>query len=141
MRGCTPGCSRTGDKRLIVLDTGAILAGTPQFIASKSYTTESVISEVKDPHSTAIVERLMSSGRLEVLQAPSEYRDAAKRAARSTGTLLKLSDTDLDVLALALYLRDAGCDPIVMTDDYALQYTLRKLGIKFKGVKYKGIKR
>ena len=54
--------------------------------------------------------------------APASLKDA-KSAASASGDLARLSDVDLDVLALALAYR-----AVLVTDDYRLQNTYRHAG-------------
>ena len=48
-------------------------------------------------------------------------------AAETTGDISRLSDTDIDVLALALEL-----DAIILTDDYSIQNLARILHVKYQ---------
>lgn len=138
MKGYTQDSSYTG--RVLVVDTGAILAGIPLATPLKCYTTREVVEEVRDGESRAVLERSIEAGRLEVVEVSQAQLARAEQLARRAGTLRSLSRTDLTVIALSLELRDKGFDVIVASDDYKIQATLAKLGIKFTRVRYKGIK-
>lgn len=127
--------------KVLVLDTGAILAGVPLVAPLKCYTTASVVSEVRDSESRAVLEKLLESRRLEVLEPSGYYVEKAVETARKAGTLRHLSNVDLKVIALALELKAGGVEVIVASDDYRVQETIAKAGIEFLRVRYKGIRR
>jgi len=138
MRSSTRGYSRTG--RVVVDDTGAILAGLPLSLPLKQYTTPLVIKEVKDRESRSVLEKGLELGRLEVMSPPEAFLEMAKRVARSAGTLGRLSETDLEIVALALYLREEGYEVHVATDDYAIQHTLLREGFHIIRIRYRGVR-
>ena len=127
-------------KVVYILDTSAILAGFPLIAQVKpQITTSYVVKEVLDPRSKEVLETALEIGRL-VIEDPEElWIKRAKQYATSAGTHKVLSDTDITVLALALKYKHKGYNPIVLTDDYKLQITLKKLKIAFKPVKTYGI--
>jgi Predicted nucleic acid-binding protein, consists of a PIN domain and a Zn-ribbon module len=106
----------------------------------KCYTTSSVVGEVRDSESRAILEKALESGRLEVLEPSSSRVEEAVELARKAKTLGYLSEVDLEVVALALELKARGLDVIVASDDYKIQATLAKAGIEFLKVRYRGIR-
>ena len=79
----------------------------------------------------------LSEGRLLLVEAmdlrwqdvPADWLARATATARETGDLPRLSDVDLDVLALAL-----GLDADLVTDDYRLQNTYSHAGGTFTPV-------
>jgi rRNA maturation endonuclease Nob1 len=127
--------------KVLVLDTGAILAGVPLVAPLKCYTPASVVSEVRDSESRAVLEKLLESRRLEVLEPSGYYVEKAVETARKARTLRHLSNVDLKVIALALELKAGGVEVIVASDDYRVQETIAKAGIEFLRVRYKGIRR
>ncbi|HEX69286.1 MAG TPA: hypothetical protein ENG10_03210, partial [Candidatus Bathyarchaeota archaeon] len=50
---------------------------------------------------------------------------------KRTGDFKYLSQADIEVLALALQLKNSGENPTVVTDDYSMQNVANKLGIEF----------
>ncbi|HID80585.1 MAG TPA: NOB1 family endonuclease [Ignisphaera sp.] len=129
-------------ERVLVLDTAAFLAGLQLHIyGHRLVTVPRVIEEVKDEASVRGLEMALTVNRVEVVEPKKEYREQARSIAKDVGSLTKLSETDLDVLALALQLRDVGCRVVVVTDDYSLQNTVALIGIEFQPVKSTGIKR
>ena len=135
MRGSTPGCSHTGSQ-VIVADTGAFIAGSLRGIYLQVYTSPGVVDEVRDRDSVRVLEELEASGKLIVMDPPQRALEAARRI-KTKG----LSSVDLEVLALALYLRELGCNPIIATDDYALQEAASRLGVPFARIRYRGARR
>ncbi len=126
-------------RRVYVLDTTAFLAALPLMLNARMYTVPRVIEEVRDPESRARLETALSLGRVEVVEPRECYRWRARRAAVKHGLHGSLSDTDVDVAALALQLRDEGFEPITVTDDYALQNLLANLGLAFQALRTRGI--
>ena len=60
----------------------------------------------------------------------------------AVGDLRFLSEADIQVLALALELKDKDCNPHIVTDDYSIQNVANKLGIQFAplitfGIRYR----
>ncbi|NJE04869.1 hypothetical protein E3E36_01615 [Thermococcus sp. M36] len=98
-------------------------------------TTPKVVDEVKDPESRLFLEGLISAGKVRVLVPSKESLEAVRKAAKKTGELGELSETDVEVLALAYEL-----EGVLFTDDYNLQNIAKTLGIEFKTLK-RGIKR
>lgn len=137
MRGSTRGCSRTG--RAIVLDTGAILSGTPLALPHACYTTRLVAGEVLDRESREVLDKSIAAGRILVVDPGEEYLGGAIEEAKRGGLLGRLSEADISVAALALELSSQGCEVLVATDDYALQALLYRLGLRTISIRYRGI--
>jgi len=75
----------------------------------------------------------------EIIQFVSPGRESLEKvreAARLTGDDIRLSQVDMEVLALALELKAT-----VLTDDYSIQNLAAQLGIDYKGVEKEGIRR
>jgi len=123
----------------VVDDTGAIITGLPRRLYTTHYTTPSVILEVKDPQSRAILEEALSTGRLQVLDPAPEYVEKAKTIAGQAGVLSRLSRTDIEVLALALQLAlESGHGKTYLaTDDLRLQEAAEKAGLKVIPIRYR----
>ncbi len=136
MNASTREYSHTGREALI-LDTGAIIAGLPLMTPVKCYTTTRVIEEVKDAESRERLERLLESGRIEIVDPKTEYIGKVEETLEKT----RLSETDKTIIALALQLKDQNINITVATDDYAIQKILKtRYKIKVTRVRYKGIR-
>jgi len=57
------------------------------------------------------------------------------------GDTFFLSETDKQILALALELKGSGSTPRIVTDDYSIQNVATKLGIEFASLATFGIRR
>ena len=120
-------------KRTLVLDTSAILSGkpTPDGVL---YAPPGVVGEFNDGgKSRRQLEYMLEAG-LRVIPPTAAALGAAEEAAGRTGDLAKLSEADLEVLALAKDVN--GC---VVTDDYAIQNVAATLKIPFEPINTDGI--
>jgi UPF0271 protein len=104
-----------------VLDTSAFFSGLEY--QDELYTTWSVVAELKDL-SSKIRFDLFREGGLEVIDPEAPALARAREASFAAKEQEALSETDIDVLALAVQL-----DAAVVTDDYALQNVARHLGV------------
>ncbi len=102
-------------------------------------TTQRVIDEVRDYENREALHLGLELRRIMVLEPGEEYRRRTLREARRLGLRNKLSMTDIDVAALALTLMSNG-EVLVITDDYALQELLLRLGVSFKPLRTRGIR-
>lgn len=141
MKGSTPACSAIGDAdRVVVLDTGALLAGLQLRLPGRAVATELVIDEVKDEQSRTLLERSIEAQKLVVLSPDPAYVSDAIAYARSAGTAGRLSRADLSVIGMALELRGCGKEVVVATDDYAVQLTAVAAGLPVIPVRYPGVR-
>jgi len=82
----------------------------------------------------------IESGRLKIQTPAKVFIDEVKTSATAIGDAFWLSETDIQVLALALQLKMQGCMPLVATDDYSIQNVARHLGIEFAPLATFGIR-
>lgn len=103
-----------------VLDTAALLHWPPQRLAG-GVCAPSQIRELEalSPARALLVE----SSDLVWRAVSTEALEQAKACAKTTGDLPRLSDVDLDILALALEVNG-----LLVTDDYRLQNTYQHAG-------------
>ncbi|ADM28096.1 Nucleotide binding protein PINc [Ignisphaera aggregans DSM 17230] len=133
--------SRSICNKVLVLDTAAFLAALPLHIYGyKMYTTPSVINEVRDSESVTRLEISIDIDRIEIVSPSTRSISRAVEISKRLGLYNLLSKTDIEVIALALELREQGLKPVVLTDDYDIQILLRSIGIEFRSVKTMGIK-
>ena len=128
-------------RRVYVLDAAAIFSGFPLSSYGEHYTTPLVTGEVLDSRSREILELATQLGRIRIVEPENKWLNEAIRASRKAGTFQKLSKADLSVIALSMQLKSEGLDPVVLTDDYRVQYTLKTCGIRFSSIKTMGIDR
>lgn len=136
--------SEQADQRnvVLVLDTSAILRGYMRYMTdADKYTTPDVINELSNRFADAVDQLpIMSEASIEV-RTPSE--GILRRVDETTENVgeSSLSKTDKSLLALALELKDMGYNPILVTDDYAIQNVAETLGLTYKSHIEKGIRR
>lgn len=84
----------------------------------------SVLEEIKYPSEKLKIELW----EIEIINPKKKYIEKVKREAKKIGYLEKLSETDIEVLALALERKG-----ILLTNDFAMQNVAKRLRIKFEG--------
>lgn len=129
--------------RVIVLDTSAFLAGFDPFSFWGEFMTVPKVEEeilrnsiVKTRFETAI-----ESGKLKVQLPSEEFTQKVQSVACKVGDSFKLSETDMQLLALAMQLNTEGAIPQVVTDDYSIQNVVKQMDIEFVALATFGIKR
>jgi endoribonuclease Nob1 len=130
-------------KRVIVLDTSAFLAGFDPFSLSEEQVTVPKVEEeiLRNSMIKIRFETAIESGKLKVKAPSQEFSDSAKASASKVGDSFKLSEADMQLLALALELKAAGYTPQIVTDDYSIQNVATQKGIGFLALATFGIKR
>ncbi len=131
------------NRRIIVLDTSAFLAGYDPFAANAEQVTVPKVEEeilrnsmVKMRFQTAV-----ESGKVKIQAPTQDFAVAAKLSATKVGDAHKLSETDMQLLSLAFELKEQGYAPQIVTDDYSIQNVAKQLGIEFLALATFGIKR
>ncbi len=119
----------------VVLDAAAMFAGV-ELSYGPFYTTESVLREVIDGESRMRLELAQASRKLVVLSPPREYVELVRSKARELGVLGELTNADVEVLALASYVKRACGSSILYTDDRMVQNVALSLGVQVLGIKY-----
>jgi len=125
-------------KNIFILDASAIIGG---FYSKKesNFTTNEVISEIKDLKSTILLESAIKRGFIEIKEPDVESIEEVEATIISSGDNLRLSDTDKNIIALALKYKKKGFKPIVVTDDYSIQNTSKNINIEYRSVLTEGI--
>jgi len=121
----------------VIFDSGIImnLDHLPD-IKGDFYTTQQAIDELQSPQAKHLLVLFREMYRVSILMPESRYLKEVKKCSKSIGQI-KLSETDIGILALALMLRDEG-DVLLLSDDYGLRNVGHELELKSKGVKTKG---
>lgn len=132
---------RMPDKKpVFVLDTSAIIYGfNPRLVEGDHYITPRVEAELLGKRTKNITDLSVSSGYLKVKPPKEEFKENVRTKATSTGDIAVLSETDLEVVALALELKGEGLAPTVISDDYSLQNLCTNMEISFRPMMTKGI--
>jgi UPF0271 protein len=130
-------------KRVIVLDTSAFLAGFDPFSLSEEQVTVPKVEEEIRKNSMILVrfKTALENGKLKVKAPSEEFLNKVKASSTKVGDSFLLSETDKQLLALALELKATGYAPQIVTDDYSIQNVATQLGIEFLALATFGIKR
>lgn len=125
-------------EKVFVLDTSAIIGGfTPNLEEAKQYTVPRVLEETDSLSVQLKLETAISAGRVKVDEPTQEALEKVEERVEETKD--RVSRTDIDILALAVRLKDSGKDPEVVTDDYAIQNLAEILEIDYSQVAQPGI--
>jgi len=127
--------------RVLILDTSAFVAGfNPLSVNLKVFTVPAVEQELSLA-SMAMVRfsAARDSGRLDVRKPSEVSQSHVKEESSKLGEQLVLSEADSQILALALDLRDCGLEPVVVSDDYAVQNVAETLSIAYASLATFGI--
>lgn len=136
-------------KKLLIFDTNIFLIGIDfNLLKGDIYTPPKVIEEItvnkyigKNRNIINRIQAALDSKKL-ILKAPSDknLKEIEDRS-KLSGDYNALSDTDKDVLAIALdLLDDSNNDVIVYTNDYSIENLCSVLDIPFSPLIKKGIK-
>ena len=81
------------------------------------------------------------NGKVTLKSPAQEAVEKVEECAIEVGDSFYLSETDKQVLALALDLKNSGFIPQIVTDDYSIQNVAKRLGIEFTSLATFGIRR
>lgn len=130
-------------KRIIILDTSALLAGFDPFsFDEEQVTTPLVEEEIK--RNTIILTRFRMAIEAEKLKVRAPSNTSLKKVRMESGKVgdsYLLSETDIELLSLAVELKESGFVPQLVTDDYSIQNVATQQGIEFLALATLGIKR
>lgn len=125
-------------EKIFILDTSALIGGfTPNLEEPKQYTIPQVIEEAKSLSARLKLETALSSGQIKLRKPSQEAIEEVEEKVEKTHD--RVSDTDVQVLALAHELKEGGENPEVLTDDYAIQNLAEILEIEYSQVAKPGI--
>lgn len=120
--------------RPLVLDTSALMAGRPLGPGEDTVVPAAVMDELRPGgRDRRHLDMLLAAG-ARVVDADPAQRAAVRAEAQKGGEAGRLSQADVDVLAVA---RALGGE--LATDDYTVQNLARRLGIPIRGVQQAGI--
>lgn len=129
--------------RVSVLDTSAFVAGYDPFsLGDKQVTVPKVAEEIRRKSMVKMrLEMAVESGKIIIRAPKEEFQFKAEAYGHKAGDSFKLSETDKQLLALALELKASGYIPQIVTDDYSIQNVATKMDIGFLPLATLGIKR
>ncbi len=125
-----------------VADTCAFLSGLTSLIDDvKIYTVPEVVKELEN---NIITMEIIAKGIREnkiIIRTPSEENlNYISGISQKTGDSVKLSRTDLNLIALGWELK-SEYNVVVVSDDYSIQNMCSELGVVFKSLREKGIRK
>ena len=82
----------------------------------------------------------IENGKLTIRSPKSSVSQEIQEASMKVGDMRYLSEADLQVLALALELKNMGSSPVIVTDDYSIQNVANKIDVEFTSLMTFGIK-
>ncbi|HDM25560.1 nucleic acid-binding protein [Euryarchaeota archaeon ex4484_162] len=128
-------------KKIYILDTSAILSGKSiSPVDGEMLAPESVSLEFrKSGRDYRNFQFLIEKGLL-IISPSKNSISLVRKVAETTGDIGRLSNVDIDVLALALDKQKENFDVMILTDDYSIQNVAHAMGIKFISLSQKGIK-
>lgn len=123
---------------VFVLDASGIIGG---FLQEEfpNYTTSQVVMEIKDIKSKLLLQDALENSKITIKEPHLEDIGKVDGVITTSGDLLRLSDADKEVIALAVTLKREGKLPTVVTDDYSIQNVLKIMEMPFKSVLTRGI--
>ncbi len=118
--------------RVYVLDAGVLFTTwTTKMDNAVLLTTSSIMAEVRNKPSQLRAETLLTLDRLRVVNPESAYLERVSRTATQSGDSSVLSAADIELISLALMLRDEGDDVTLVSSDFSVLNTSSHLGIKY----------
>jgi UPF0271 protein len=119
------------------------LAGFDPFSVSEDQVTVPKVKEEMRGNSMMWMrfKTAVENGKLKVKAPLEEFVKKVKASAVTVGDSFFLSETDMQILALALELKAAGYSPQIVTDDYSIQNVATEMGVEFASLATFGIRR
>ncbi|MBS7287556.1 MAG: hypothetical protein KIH01_02095 [Candidatus Freyarchaeota archaeon] len=128
-------------EKVYVVDSSAFIEGyPPHLIEEKQYVPAAIEEELRDQRSRSLLDAAVRSGDVIVMVPSDRGVKLAEEVAEKTGEAKVLSKVDKHVVALAFDLAAEGYEPVIVTDDYALQNVACKAGFTFKSLMRDGIR-
>jgi UPF0271 protein len=131
-----------GKHRVLVVDTSALIAGfDPSAVNEETFSVPRVGDELLgDSILKMRFNASVESGKLRIINPSRKYIDIVKEASADIGDISSLSEADIEVLALAVQLKDCGYESVILTDDYSMQNVAEKLELRFASLANLGIR-
>ncbi len=116
-----------------VLDASAILSGKDFSAEYDLYSSPLVTDEIRHGRMRRRLEYLIEAG-LRIVAPSKQNIDSIKRVAELTGDIGRVSEADIEVLALTTEL-----DAFILTNDYSIQNLAKEMGINYRSISEEGI--
>ena len=127
--------------KVLVLDTSALVMGlNPSALDLPMYSVPGVMHELMpETMAHARFRASQDSGHLIVKKPTDSSMTLVQEASSRVGDIGVLSNADVEVLALALDLRQSGLLPAIVSDDYAIQNVAETIGVEHASLATFGI--
>ncbi|MDO5832843.1 MAG: type II toxin-antitoxin system VapC family toxin [Methanobrevibacter sp.] len=122
-----------------VLDASAFINGF-KLNSNNNYTVPEITAEIKDFESRLVFDMAIDEGLLVIQDVSSEYVSCVNNIISESGDILRLSQPDTKLIALAYMFSKQGKNVKVISDDYTIQNTLKIMNIPYSGIITEGIK-
>lgn len=122
-----------------ILDASAFINGF-KIISNSNFTVPEITAEIKDFKSKLAFDMAIEEGKLIIQDVPSEYISSVNDIISKSGDILRLSQPDKKLIALAHMMHENGKNVKVISDDYTIQNSLKIMDISYSGVITDGIK-
>jgi endoribonuclease Nob1 len=129
--------------RVLVLDTSAFIMGfSPSSVSMPTFSVPAVLEELSSRSFASLRSNAsIETGKLIVRTPTEKSLETVHDASSDLGEKFALSDTDFQVLALAVDLRSEGDSPTIVSDDYAVQNVAEHLKLGYASLATFGISR
>lgn len=125
---------------VLVLDTSAFIMGFNPNKGSEAYSVHEVEEELSAGTMPQLRFRMFMEKGVLIVQSPSPRAEGlVDDASRKAGESSYLSSADREVLALAMDLKLSNREPVIVSDDYAIQNLAEHLGINHSSLANFGI--
>jgi len=133
----------TQNKNIIyILDTSSILSGKNINLKEcNMVTTPGVSDEIKPGGKDYKKFEMLKETCLKIFSPSKQFIKKIKEKAKDTGDIGRLSETDIEILALALEIKNKKETPIILTDDYSIQNIADSLSISYENISQSKIKK
>ncbi len=131
-----------GKKRVMILDASAFISGfDPLTVEVDEYSVPLVREELTDRSMPKLrMEEAIRQNKLKIVEPKPRFLEMVKELSREVGDILFLSKADMQILALAIQLREEEFEPLIVTDDYSIQNVARRMGVEFTPLMTFGIR-
>ena len=123
---------------VFIVDTSVILSGKPLNL-DNMVTTPGVSKEFKPGGRDYRLFQFLIEKGLTIHTPSKKTVDKIKKIASKTGDITRLSNTDIELIALAYEIKKQKENVVVLTDDYSIQNIAAYLDIKFENIGQRGI--
>lgn len=128
---------------VLVLDTSAFIMGfSPSSVSTPTFSVPTVLEELSSRSFASLRSNAsIETGKLIIRTPTGKSLETVHDASSDLGEKFALSETDFQVLALAVDLRSEGDSPTIVSDDYAVQNVAEHLKLAYASLTTFGISR